>query len=134
MISGLGLTKNRDFSTVVSPFEGGFLVGAFRFRDALLSFLGFAGAGWGLPRPLGGGLRFSSLYATSSALSSTGNLVEVNIIGGGYNMNGSPHSCPQTRDEKLVLDGCLLLDPAAFDASASRVQEDGTTVDRKISK
>lgn len=76
--SGLGLMKNRDFSAVVSPFEGGFL-GAFRFRDVLLSFGGFGGPGWGCPRALGGGLRFCSLYAASSALSSTGNLWERSI-------------------------------------------------------
>lgn len=46
--SGLGSIKNRDFSTVVSLFEGGFL-GAFRFREVLLLFVGFGGPGWGRP-------------------------------------------------------------------------------------
>ena len=74
VISCLGWMKKRDFSTAASPDEGGFLTGAFRFRDGLLTFVGFADPGWGRPRPLGGGLRFPSLYAVSSALSSTGNL------------------------------------------------------------
>ena len=33
----VGLVKNRDFSTVVSPSEGGFLVGAFRFLKEVLA-------------------------------------------------------------------------------------------------
>lgn len=49
-------------------------------------------------------------------------------------MKDLPHPCPQTDEEKLILDDGLLLDPTAFDNSASRVQEDGSTADRKVSK
>ena len=46
-------------------------------------------------------------------------------------MNYSPHSFPQTGEEKLVLDERLFLNPA-FDNNASRFQEDGPAVDREV--
>ena len=132
VISGLGLVKNRDFATVLSLGDG-FLVGAFRFRVALPSLVEFPGPGWGHGRPAGVGLRCSSRYAASSALSSTGNLRGCLTSFQDFQTNYIPHPFPQADEEKFVLDGGFFFNPRFYD-NTFRVQEDDPTVDGEIFK
>ena len=56
------------------------------------------------------------------------------IATGGSQTSHLPQFSPQTCEEKLVLDSSLLFNPSALNDNAFRVQEDGSTVNRKVLK